>query len=94
MTDFCMKCNTELKWAKNYLGIKIYLNKQKTLAQECNIFWRMYSAITIVENIKLIQFSNFTAKEEKLTVKNQKEYLKLDYHIPKKSFLLASMKVL
>ena len=54
----------------------------------------MYSAITIVENIKLIQFSNFTAKEEKLTVKNQKEYLKLDYHIPKKSFLLASMKVL
>ena len=67
MTDFCMKCNTELKWVKNYLGIKIYLNKQKTLAQEYNIFWRMYSAITIVENnIKLIQFSNFMAKEEKL----------------------------
>ena len=57
----------------------------------------MYSAITIVENnIKLIQFSNFMAKEEKtvITVKNQKEYLKLDYRIPKKSFLLASMKVL
>ena len=67
MTDFCMKCNTELKWVKNYLCIKIYLNKQKTLAQEYNIFWRMYSAITIVENnIKLIQFSNFMAKEEKL----------------------------